>query len=138
MTEKLSFRIDNGVRNIEVNDNGDTITLKLGDTNFQKKTFELYSSLGDKIKIAETLKEETPENIQKIDDIIQSTTNDIDNWLGKDTCKKIFGDILPSMNLIAELFDAIIPYIEEYNENRKRREQQRMTRYNPNRKGALS
>lgn len=135
MAEKLSLRIDNGVRIIEVNDDGDTINLNLGDSEFQKKGMEIYNALTEKIKIMEAITEETDENLQKIEDIRKSMVKSIDDWIGKDTCKKVFGNISPSLDLITIFISEIIPFIEEYNDNREKRTQKVMNKYNPNRKG---
>lgn len=135
MAEKLSLRIDNGVRIIEVNDDGDTINLNLGDSEFQKKGMEIYNALTEKIKIMEAITEETDENLQKIEDIRKSMVKSIDDWIGKDTCKKVFGNISPSLDLITIFISEIIPFIEEYNDNREKRTQKVMSKYNPNRKG---
>ena len=135
MAEKLSLRIDNGVRIIEVNDDGDTINLNLGDSEFQKKGTEIYNALTEKIKIMEAITEETDENLQKIEDIRKSMVKSIDDWIGKDTCKKVFGNISPSLDLITIFISEIIPFFEEYNDNREKRTQKVMSKYNPNRKG---
>lgn len=135
MAEKLSLRIDNGVRIIEVNDDGDTINLNLGDSEFQKKGMEIYNALTEKIKIMEAITEETDENLQKIEDIRKSMVKSIDDWIGKDTCKKVFGNISPSLDLITIFISEIIPFFEEYNDNREKRTQKVMSKYNPNRKG---
>lgn len=133
--EKLSLRIDNGIRVIEVNDNGDTITLNLGDSEFQKKGSEIYKTLSEEIKKLDNIAEETEENLEKIENFRKNVENSIDVWLGKDTCKKVFGDISPSLDLMAIFLGEIIPFFEEYNENREKRTQNVMNRYNPNRKG---
>ena len=135
MAEKLSLRIDNGVRIIEVNDDGDTINLNLGDSEFQKKGTEIYNALTEKIKIMEAITEETDENLQKIEDIRKSMVKSIDDWIGKDTCKKVVGNSSPSLDLITIFISEIIPFFEEYNDNREKRTQKVMSKYNPNRKG---
>lgn len=135
MAEKLSLRIDNGIRNIEVNDKGDTITLRLGDSNFQKKGMEIHKTLVEKVKEIENITEENEANSEKIENFRKSVEISINEWLGEDTCKKVFGDISPSLDLMAILFSEIIPYFEEYNDSREKRTQKVMNKYNPNRKG---
>lgn len=135
MAEKISLRIDNGVRVIDVNDNGDTITLRLGDSEFQKKGYEINRTLIEEVKKIENITEETEENIEKIENFRKSVENSIDEWLGKDTCKKVFGDISPSLDLMTIFFGEIIPFFEDYNERREKHAQKVMNKYNPNRKG---
>lgn len=135
MEQNLSLRIDNGIRVINVNDNGDTITLKLGDSEFQKKGIEIYDTLIKELKNLEDITTETTENTQKIEEFRKHIVKSIDEWIGNDTCYKIFGDISPSLDLITILFDELMPFIEDYNINREKRTQKITAKYNPARKG---
>lgn len=135
MAEKLSLRIDNGVRVIEVNDNGDTITLKLGDSEFQKKAYAIQKSLAEKFKEIENAEDITDENDERLEDFRKSMIKSIDEWIGENTCQKVFGNISPSLLLLSYFLDDIIPYIVEYNNMQEKRSNQIMNKYNPNRKG---
>lgn len=133
MAERLSLRIDNGVRIIEVNDNGDTIALRLGDSEFQKKGVEAYQTLQNSIsQLEDTAEEENEQILENFRNVVEKS---IDDWIGEGTCKKVFGDISPSLDLLAYFFDEIIPIINEYNTKQANRNKQITNKYNPSRKG---
>lgn len=55
----------------------------------------------------------------------------IDILFGEGTCRKVYGDILPSVDMHIELLTQLLPYFEEY--AKKRRE--KMSRYDAGRMG---
>ena len=99
-----SIRINNGVKVIEVNDAGDTIRLPLSDDSFVKG---FYGLLND---IAETI-----DDVVKFDEEVRDKT---DALIGEDTCKKVFGDVLPSSDMFIELFTKLLPFIEDHTNKR--------------------
>ncbi len=59
----------------------------------------------------------------------------IDNIFGAEASRKIFGNILPDMYMIADFFEKISPFIEKY---QKERSQTINKKYSKSRKGAKS
>lgn len=55
----------------------------------------------------------------------------VDEVFGEGTCRKCYGDILPSLEMHIQLFDALKPYFEEEAQRRR----QKMNRYNAGRTG---
>ena len=57
--------------------------------------------------------------------------NAVDEVFGEGTCRKVYGDILPSLEMHMQFFDAIRPYFEE----EAKRRQERMSKYSARRMG---
>ena len=47
--------------------------------------------------------------------------DDIDKLFGEESCRKIFGNIIPTPFLIYDLFDQLIPIIKEHTNERQNR-----------------
>ena len=56
----------------------------------------------------------------------------VDGLLGEGTCRKVFGDIVPSVDLYVDFINQLAPYFEKYG---KERQKKLMQKYNPNRRG---
>ncbi len=129
-----SIRIKSQNVTIEVNDNGDTIVLPFDDQQFPIKVFNVTKQFEkfekqitkefDKIESVEKRAEKMLEFHQKSMDLI-------DEAFGKDTCLKVFGDIIPSAEMISEFFEAIQPYFEKH----QKRVVEKSKKYSPKRKG---
>ncbi len=52
--------------------------------------------------------------------------------MGEGTCRKVFGDIVPSVDLYVDFINQLAPYFEKYG---KERQKKLMQKYNPNRRG---
>ena len=59
----------------------------------------------------------------------------IDNLFGRDACKKVFGDIIPSAYLIADFFEQLTPIAKKYKDARQK---QIAEKYSNHRKGSNS
>ncbi|EOT29499.1 hypothetical protein C805_00083 [Eubacterium sp. 14-2] len=148
-----SLRVDNGIRKIEVNDNGDCIEFSVSDGGFFKGFSELLQWFDDQ-KTQQEIKEaeeqgnevvsydgkeinyETLRNVVIIrENLSKEVCKKIDNIFGDFASEKIFGKIIPDMFSIAEFFEKISPFIEKY---AKERNQTISKKYNKNRKGAKS
>ncbi|MBE5846241.1 MAG: hypothetical protein E7300_01015 [Lachnospiraceae bacterium] len=114
------LNLNRKVIRIEVNDDGDYIELNFGDADLPNRFMQLYSNLQTRL---EKLKEDAAalEGDDKIKEQLEyySTAHreimaDIDNLLGEGTCKKVFGDIVPDVDLVRELFEQLIPIINKY------------------------
>ena len=55
----------------------------------------------------------------------------IDKVFGEGTCRKVYGDILPSVEMHMQFFDALRPYFEE----EAKRRQEKMNKYSARRMG---
>lgn len=138
-----SIRIDSGAKRIEVNDNGDFIVLNFGDHNFPNKFFSLL----DRVQTTFNGAEEKMRNAQKayadgsVDqmrvaaqmdlELHSEFAHEVDELFGPDTCKKVFGDIVPGIELIAEFFEALTPFFEDYGKKRA----EKLSKYSAKRTG---
>ncbi len=137
-----TFRINTGAVKIEVNDEGEFITLPFGDQSFPSRFFALIEDFNSR----EAEFKGKAENIEKTDqaelekaasnvalnlEIHQYFKTEIDKVFGAETCRKVFGDIVPSVELYAEFFDRLKPYFDKFNKERT----QKMKKYSPKRTG---
>lgn len=133
MAETLRINVDNVV--LEVNDNGETITLPLGDERFTKKLYAYVDAMQQNAK-----KIEESRSSGSIIDIIdadigfhQSLRDEFDTVFGKGAYTKVYGeDILVGVEYILQFIDQIMPYIEKHNNKRV----ERLSKYSANRVGS--
>lgn len=116
------IRVGTGVKKIEVNDDGEFILLPVADDGFVVQFYHLMDEIkaeaenipeGNKEDIAGTLS-----SVEKVVEIEKETKRKVDELFGEGTCRKVFGSILPSVDLFVEFFGAILPFFEEYKHSR--------------------
>ncbi len=113
------IRVGSSIKKIEVNDEGGYILLPLSDNDFTVRFYRLLEDLqrsGEKVDIIGTV-----EGVEQIVEIEKSVKERVDALFGPDTCRKVFGDITPSLDLFVEFFGALLPFFEAYKEERMRR-----------------
>lgn len=115
------IRVKSGI-DIEVNDNGDVINVRVDDANFIEQ-FEKFSESLQGVKTAET-SEGRKEQIGKI-------TDELDKMLGEGASKKIFGEIIPSPYLIVDFLEQLGEVVQKFNKQRATSIEQK---YSKNRK----
>lgn len=133
-----SIKIDNGVRKIGVNDNGDYIELSVNDRDLHMRFAELMKWFDEKQKqVGETEKELSKKygnapviaeeedgtvtvNTSAVVDITAAETDiykecceKIDYVFGENTCKKVFGNVIPDFKLIMEFFEQMTPVLKK-------------------------
>ena len=132
---KNKFRINTGTVKIEVNDQGEYIELLFGDQSFPKRVFDLMQNFEEK---REEVIEEfgfddiTPgEAVEKNLEIHTFFRDEIDKVFGPETCRKVFGNIIPSVEMLAQFFECLEPYFEDF----RKKQVQKNTKYNAQRLG---
>lgn len=135
------IRIQRNVKRIEVNDNGDTIELDFDDLNLPYSFYAMLKDFGENRKkfteeLTEKIKDMSDE--ESVDAFVQAERelneymrDAIDKVFGEGTCRKVYGDILPSWEMHDQLFDALLPFFEEAAQRR----QEKMTKYSARRMG---
>ena len=131
------IRIKSGIE-ITVNEKGETICINAEDRTFLDKFYGLL----DKFSEAEAhMKSEKVRGLKDraaLQEMIVQTREimkEIDGLFGEGACKKVFGDIVPTPYLLAIFFDKMLPYTEQYANER----QQNISKiYSRSRKGARS
>lgn len=137
------IRVNTGAKKIEVNDNGDFITLNFGDHEFPSKFFAMLDKVQEMAKEAKPKEDAIRETydadslelhraILALDcELHRAIAAEVDGLLGPDTCRKVFGDIVPGVELFDDFFTQLMPYFEEAGKERA----QRMSKYSAARTG---
>ena len=137
------IRVNTGEKKIEVNDNGDFITINFSDHDFPARFFSMLDRVEALAKDAEPKEAEIRANL--LDDntsliralsaldneIHRAIMAEVDGLFGPDTCKKVFGDIVPGIELYDDFFNQLQPYIQQFGEERAKR----MSKYSASRTG---
>lgn len=134
--EKLNLQNDNVIK-ISVNDEDDLLVINLADRDFPNRFYQLIQHVEQNIAELEAKKDDIGtmgirEQIDADLAVHRTVMEDIDNLFGEETCKKVFGDIVPDISLILDFFDKLTPIIQKYSKKRNDRIQQK---YSANRKG---
>ena len=138
------IKVDTGVKRIKVNENGDCIELHLGDQTFATRFFEMFDRVNEKI---DAMQPEALELDKKYKDagelerkramcefnvsLHKVLKDEMDNFFGEGTCKKVFGDIVPHYNLYLDFFYQIKVFFAEYAKERV----EKMSKYSTERRG---
>nr|DAF23603.1 MAG TPA: hypothetical protein [Caudoviricetes sp.] len=128
-----SIRVNSGVKVIEVNDKGETISLPLSDDSFIKGFFGLLNETKDK---AAAISEKNGDVLETLDAVVEfdkDVRDKIDVLMGENTCKKVFGDVLPSSDQFLEFFAQLRPIVESHVEKRAAN----MNKYSAERVGSV-
>ena len=128
-----SIRIDSGTKRIEVNDDGEVILLPLGDDGFTRDFYKMLDGLQKK---ADAMKVDENDIIGSMDRVAAMNAGlkaEVDKLFGAGTCKKVFGDITPSIDLMTDFFFQLLPFFEEYANKRT----SRMSKYSAGRTGSV-
>lgn len=135
------IRLQRNIKRIEVNDDGEFITLDFDDLNlpyrfygivrkFEKDRAEFAAKLAEKLKDGSP--EETNDELINAERELNIYLRDaVDKVFGEGTCRKVYGDILPSVEMHLQFFEALRPYFEEEGKRR----QQKMNKYSARRTG---
>lgn len=130
-----SIRVNSGAKKIEVNDNGEYILLPLGSDSFIRDFYNLMKYIkGESEKFQENgIDDITEESIDSIVGISDTVFEKVEKLLGDGTCQKVFGDCKPGIGMFMEFFDALVPFIEEYQEAQNAK----LSKYNAGRTGSV-
>lgn len=139
------IRVNTGVKRIEVNDNGDFITMSLNDNDFLSRFFSLYENVQKMAEESSAREREIQEQYKGSEDKLglakasydlytqcgKDMMGEVDALFGDGTCNKVFGDITPTFDLYIEFFEQLTPYLQEF----AREKIQRMSKYSAARTG---
>ena len=139
-----SIRVKSGVKRIEVNDAGETIELYLGDSSFPVRYFEMTDRVSRKIdemqpralELDRQYKDAPPVERQRAmcDFSLELHTmirDEVDGFFGAGTCRKVFGDIVPTLEMYNDFFAQLVPFFSAYAAERA----ELMRKYSPERAG---
>ncbi len=146
------LQIDNWTRKIEVNDNGDTIQYSLANSAFYDELISFAQWIqSDELRAQAEEVTKQQENMKKSDgkfdlnaaslasavelNMSKAACEKIDKMFGENACKKVFGDIIPQMDIIVAFLNAVIPIVKK---NAEERSKKINTQFSKSRKGAKS
>lgn len=139
-----SIRVDTGAKRIEVNDEGEYITLNFADQSLPTRFFAMADDFQAKEPEYRARAEALDANTELTEyERMRATAQlnlefhtyfkeQIDALFGLETCRKVFGDIVPSVELYGDFLAQLTPYFEQYGKERAEKLRQK---YNPARKG---
>lgn len=128
-----SIRVNSGVKVIEVNDKGETISLPLSDDSFIKGFFDLLNETKDKATALSEQHGDVEEVLAAIVEFDKDVRDKIDALMGDDTCAKVFGAVLPSSDQFLDFFAQLKPIVDSHVEKRAAN----MNKYSPERVGSV-
>lgn len=114
--------VNTGIK-IEVNDSGDCIVARVDDQGFLDRFYAVAESLeqmSKELESEEMRKKNTKERLSVQTEKTKIIMSEIDGVFGADTCKKVFGDIVPTGYALADFFDQLIPIFKEYADERQK------------------
>lgn len=139
LPEKTNSGVDGSIRvksslRISVNDSGGEIYLPVEDIQFIE---DFYNMLDTFEGIAGETKEKTAglvsgDRVRPLAEDSRRMVQEIDRVFGDGCCQKVFGRTTPSMYLIADFIDQMIPILNQYANDRQSRI---ADKYNRNRRG---
>ncbi|RGE56186.1 MULTISPECIES: DUF6673 family protein [Eisenbergiella] len=140
------LQVDNGLRKIKVNDEGEYIEVSVNDSTFFDRFADLLVWVGDKEKelkqYGDTHKADTLEDMEVVREVMRKRTQTyqeccqrLDVLFGEGCCRKVFGNVVPDDLLIMDFLEQLTPVIEELG---KERNKNLSLKYNRSRKGAAS
>lgn len=114
------IRVKSYKKVIEVNDDGETITLYVADQSIPYKLNKLIKNIEKKAQEFSELPDDTSEDVilDKEYDAQLWVRTTIDDIFGKDTCRKVFGDQVPPLEAYLDFLEQIKPYFESYAKER--------------------
>lgn len=131
------IRLQRNIKRIEVNDEGEFITLDFDDLDFPYRYYGMIKRL-EKERAALAEKAAKPIGKDELEELADeerrlniSFRDAVDEVFGEGTCRKVYGDILPSLETHLQFFNALRPYFAREAERRRAR----MNKYNAGRTG---
>lgn len=131
-TKIEKIRVNSGIP-VEVNDNGDTITIPVDDMQFMDRYYGMideFEDIGSRLSAVKT--DDTKEQLSAIIEECKRMTEEIDNVFGAGCSKKVFGDVVPNPYMVIDFFKQLQPIIGRYAAERQSRIGQK---YNSKRQG---
>lgn len=135
------IRIQRNIKQIEVNDEGEFIVLDFDDLDLPYRYYRMVRKLEkDRAKFMNELAGKLKGKPSSVctDEFVEAERqlniyfrDAVDEVFGEGTCRKVYGDILPSIEMHADFLTQLTPYFEEYAKQRR----EKMSKYNAGRTG---
>ena len=124
------IRVSASVKKIEVNDNGDYITLNFSDNSLPDRFYTMLDNIQRRGDDVQGQANELEEKFSSDKTVLarnqaalyrqfhEDIMAEVDALFGPDTCRKVFGDIVPGIELFDDFFTQLMPFFEEYGKER--------------------
>lgn len=145
MNEQItSLRVERQAKKIQVNDQGEYIVLNLDDQQFLPELLGLmndFKGIAEKnearVHEIEAMPDGTDkEYMAKVEasaafnlEVCKVLKQRIDQTFHDDVCRKVFGNIIPSITAFAEFFDQLGELIKKFTEERRAVQNERVAKY---------
>lgn len=138
--ETIRVNTNQDVMTIEVNDAGDTISLNLGDIAFTSRLLSLLQNFGEAAeKISGKVTELSGDNPEKLVRLMEladfnlnvcnSLKQRVDDVLGPDTCKKVFGDGVPGIPDFTDFFGQLMGIVNRFTGGQAEKRREMISKY---------
>lgn len=129
-----SIRVNSCDKQIEVNDDGDYITLRLGDAAFTNTLTQLVKDAQHRaVELNKKNPDATPDEAAAFasenEKMCVQIADRIDGLFGEGTRKKVFGDRVPDFTSITEFFTQIAALVKEFETARAAESAKRIAKY---------
>ena len=134
------LRVDNGIRKIGVNDNGDYIEISINDSSIFDRFADLMVWMKKKEKELEQFQRDGAGKDTTDPEVIREYTGKrtetyrvccgrLDAIFGEGCCRKVFGDVsVPDEVLVIDFIEQIAPVLEDLGKERNRRMSEKYSR----------
>ena len=145
MNEQItSLRVERQAKKIQVNDQGEYIVLNLDDQQFLPELLGLmndFKGIAEKNENRAREIDEMPDGTDKEYmakaeksaafnlEVCEELKQRVDQTFHDDVCRKVFGDIVPSIAAFAEFFDQLGELIKKFTEERRAVQNERVAKY---------
>ena len=145
MNEQItSLRVERQAKKIQVNDQGEYIVLNLDDQQFLPELLGLmndFKGIAEKNENRAREIDEMPDGTDKEYmakaeksaafnlEVCEELKQRVDQTFHDDVCRKVFGDIVPSIAAFAEFFDQLGELIKKFTEERRVAQNERVAKY---------
>ncbi len=136
MSEDMRISISSSVKKIEVNDQGEYILLPLGDQVFISGLLNLMRKFSESADEVEKAFRTAGEDAGSVSEAVALNLNtcegiktEVDALFKDEVCKKVFGDIVPSLTAFSEFFDKLAPFVKKYSDEKARETRERIKKY---------
>lgn len=126
------INISSGIKRIEVNDAGEYIILPVGDDSFIQRFVSMMDEIQVQTEATAMDEQDILGTMTKLVAVDEDVKKKIESLFGEGTCKKVFGDILPGIDMFMEFFEQLLPFIDEHQKSRI----EKMNKYSASRAGS--
>lgn len=128
-----SIRVKNQTKEIEVNDNGDSIRLQLGNPDFTNRLVTLmnraHAASGELAEHTPGSPDEVEEFVRKSAEVCANISAELDAVFDDEVTRKVFGEQTPDFAALSDFFTQIAALINQFEAERRKESEKRIAKY---------